>query len=94
MLSDNLQADVKHQLEIWKGAYDNIDNKNKELLALDARRAVIEQEIEAEQKISGDAKRMLNGLLQDVDETDENIKAIQDLIGPFISDIAMKQVVE
>lgn len=90
LIKREVSDEIERQLEVWAGAYRNIDALNEQVASLDINRGILVERIEAETKIKEESERTINSLIEDVDDNDENGAEIRALLEKHISSVVVE----
>ena len=71
MLPDSFFDEVRHELEVWSAAYDNVDAMTKRLAMMDADRAALVDRLDDERELMDKAALAINGFAEQVDSESE-----------------------
>lgn len=93
MIEESVREEVSRQLEIWAGAYKNVDALNKSIAELDAQRAVLEEKCENESCIRDRAAVEISSLIEDIEDNEENRAQIEEILRGGMTEIMFMQVI-
>lgn len=84
MIGQEDLEEIKRQAKDWSVSFGIIEQKNKELYMVEARRAKLLEELSQEEKNKKHAQNVINELIKDY-EDEESVTAIEKIVSEYIS---------
>ena len=94
MIEPEVVEELRRQLEIWAGAYRNLESLNEKIIALDVERAALQTQYEGELNIRQEASDTVNALVSDIEETPENRAVVSKLLNECVASVIVEGFVQ
>ena len=92
MIEDVVKKEIKDNLDLWSESYRNINSYSKTLAELDANKAVIKDKINNEQSEKERLENKISGIVESIEDSDENEKAIKDIFSSCLGDLMVERL--
>ena len=92
MIDEAVAGELERLADAWSAAYSAVDATNRELAGVDARRAVLEDRLSAEEAERDRVADELEAIVAEIEDSDENRARIEAIIASRMSGPLMSEV--